>query len=257
MEEVQAAWGSFSPQNLGVRWNPPTPHWNDFLFLTSDIKIIRTKWLSAVRQEPPSYQRRTTRWSQTDFFFFFIKGQYQPKASAWRYCKPSSPSQKRLAAGRQSWCQRLSSSVVLLGQRFLFDSGSSRVKTWLTTLRLASLFKLEPRKPQGLNFCHCNSALLWGTLSLSHTQPLQIQCVFLGGTKTHAVLPQCTWQEVAVPCVWEHACVCAVKLSLGSLPAVLHLFSRVELRTESNSCLSVHSFDACRAAAVKGFAPHH
>lgn len=55
---------------------------------------------------------------------------------------------------------------------------------------------------------------------------------------------------------YMHVYVCVVKVSFCSLQSlVLHLFSRVELRTESKSCLSVHCFDACRAAGVKGVHP--
>lgn len=57
-------------------------------------------------------------------------------------------------------------------------------------------------------------------------------------------------------CSYMHVYVCVVKVSFCSLQSlVLHLFSRVELRTESKSCLSVHCFDACRAAGVKGVHP--
>ena len=191
-----------------------------FSFLTSDIKIIRMRWLSVAREEPPSYQRQTTpTWSKLIFY------QRPISAQSIGQHKPFPLSQKLLSAGRQSCGQRLSSSVAFLGQGFLFDSGSSWVKTCKsrsTSLQLASLFKLKTRKPQGLNFCHCSHALLWGTLTLVLSLSLSHRHTH---THTHTHTPisseklklmQCfynvldkRWQSCACVCVClcVHMCV--------------------------------------------------
>lgn len=123
---------------------------------------------------------------------------------------------KTFTAG-ESWCQRLSSSVVFIGQRFLFDRSSSWVKTWksgCTMLRLAFLFKLKPRNPEGLNFCHCSHVLLWGTHThtLRTHNPCKYNVFFSKELKLIQLFHSCASQEVAVPCMYKRTCC----LSLGS-----------------------------------------
>lgn len=155
--------------------NPPTPHWNFFLFC-SDIWYKNNKnEITIYGQAGTSIISETdhTGWTQTDLL---SRANISPKNRPSATLNPLLPLRNFSQRGGKD-----SASVVFLRQRFLFDSGSSRVKTCKrgsTTLWLASLFKLKPRKPQGLNFCHCNLVLLWGTHTDTHAHKTHNLCKY-------------------------------------------------------------------------------
>lgn len=139
------------------------PYWDDFFFflplaLTSDIKIIRKKGYLWSSRNLHHIRDDHTGWTQTDFL---SKANISPKLH------PNTTLNPLLLLTNFSQQGRKGSTSGFLPRWYFLDRGfyltAVPVKTCKrgsTTLCIASLLKFKLRKPQGLNFCHCNLVLL-------------------------------------------------------------------------------------------------